>query len=212
MEKELEEAKNHFQGMFNMMVDPVVIVDSKGKFLEITDKVEEITGYKKEELLGKNFLRTKIVTAKSKRALLKSLLKRMAGVKLKPYEIEVLTKDGEKLPFEVNAAKIKYKEKPADMVVLRDITVRKKAEMDLKEAHDKLDKLNRKLEEKVKSRTKQVEKLLQQKDEYSPVSDSSQGQESRSLSWKLFSYSRLELPDADRVMHFTPFIYCFKKI
>ena len=35
--------------------------------------------------------------------------------------------------------------------------------------------------------------------EYSHVPDSSQGQESRSLSGKLFCYSRLELPDADRV-------------
>jgi len=166
VEEELKETREHFQTLFNAMVDPVVIIDSKGKFLEITDKVEEITGFKREELLGKNFLKTKIVTGKSKRTLLKSLIKRMAGTKLVPYEIEVLTKDGEKIPHEVNAAKINYMGKSADMVIFRDITDRKKAEEELKEAHKLLKMVNSELERKVKERTEKIERLLQQKDEF----------------------------------------------
>jgi len=166
LEEELKETREHFQTLFNAMVDPVVIIDSKGKFLEITDKVEEITGFKREELLGKNFLKTKIVTGKSKRTLLKSLIKRMAGTKLVPYEIEVLTKDGEKIPHEVNAAKINYMGKSADMVIFRDITDRKKAEEELKEAHKLLKMVNSELERKVKERTEKIERLLQQKDEF----------------------------------------------
>jgi PAS domain S-box-containing protein len=136
-EEKLEESRKHFQMLFDVMVDPVVIVDSKGKFLEITDKLEEITGYKKEEFLGKNFFKTKIVTAKSKAILIKNLSKRMMGMKVAPYEIEVLTKNGRKLPYEVNAAKIEYKGKPADMVVFRDVTERKKMEEALKKERDK---------------------------------------------------------------------------
>jgi len=60
----------------------------------------------------------------------------MIGSKITPYEIEVLTKDGKKLPFEINAAKIKYKGKAADMVVFRDITERKQAEEEIKRARD----------------------------------------------------------------------------
>jgi PAS domain S-box-containing protein len=56
----------------------------------------------------------------------------MAGVKLKPYEVEILTKDGEKVPYEVNASKINYKGKSADMVIFRDISERKKTEEELK--------------------------------------------------------------------------------
>jgi len=133
----LEESRKHFQTLFDIMVDPVVIVDGKGKFLEITDKIEEITGYKKEELLGKNFFKTKVVTAKSKAILIKNLSKRMMGMKVAPYEIEVLTKDGRKLPYEVNAAKIEYKGKTADMVIFRDVTGRKKAEESLRESEEK---------------------------------------------------------------------------
>ena len=46
------------------------------KILEITDKVEELTGFQKKELLGKNFLKTNIVTAKSKAILIKNLIKK----------------------------------------------------------------------------------------------------------------------------------------
>ncbi|HEC94897.1 MAG TPA: PAS domain S-box protein [Thermoplasmatales archaeon] len=133
MEEELKESKSHFQMLFNLVADPVVVVDSRGKFLEVTDKVEEITGFKKEELIGKSFLKTRIVTPKSKEVLLKNLAGRITGGEIKPYEIEVVTKDGKKIPFEVNAAKITYKGKPADMVVFRDITERKKMEEELRE-------------------------------------------------------------------------------
>jgi len=128
IEEELVESRKDFQTLFNLMPDPVVIIDSKGKFLEVNDRVEETTGFEKEELLGKNFLGTKIVTEKSKAILVKNLAKRMLGMPMTPYEIEVLTKDGRKLPFEINATKIEYDGKPADLVILRDIIQRKKAE------------------------------------------------------------------------------------
>jgi len=136
-EEELKETKNHFQTLFNSMVDPVVILDSKGKFLEVTDKVKEITGFEKDDLIGKNFLKIKLLTRKSKAISIKNLLKRMSGIKIAPYEVEVLTKDGRKLPFEINAERIDYKGKPADIVVFRDISDRKQMEHELKDSEER---------------------------------------------------------------------------
>jgi PAS domain S-box-containing protein len=131
-EEELAESRRHFQTLFNLMVDPVAIVDGKGKILELTAKVEEITGFKSEELVGKNFLRTKIATRKSKAIMIKNLTKRMMGMHVSPYEVEILAKDGRKLVYEINAARIEYKGKPADLVVFRDIAERKKMEEKLR--------------------------------------------------------------------------------
>jgi len=136
-EKELSEAKNHFQTLFNSMVDPVMILDSKGKFLELTERVKEITGWDREDLIGKNFLKTKLLTRKSKAICIKNLLKRMSGINVIPYEVEALTKDGRKLPFEINAERIEYKGKPADMVVFRDISDRKQVEEELRESEER---------------------------------------------------------------------------
>lgn len=124
----LNEKEKTFYALFNQMADPTMILDKKGTFLELTDKVKEYTGFEKSEILGKNFLRTKLLTPKSKAICIKNLGKRMAGMKVKPYEVEALTKDGKKIPFEVNAQQILYKGKKADMVVFRDISERMKAE------------------------------------------------------------------------------------
>jgi PAS domain S-box-containing protein len=125
-EAEMRESRRHFQTLFDLMADPVAIVDKKGKILEITQSAEEVTGFTKKELVGKNFLRTKIATTKAKAILIKNLAKRMMGMHMSPYEVEMLTKDGRKLPYEVNATKIEYKGKAADLVVFRDISERKK--------------------------------------------------------------------------------------
>jgi PAS domain S-box-containing protein len=131
-ERELTESRRHFQSLFNLMVDPVVIVDGKGKILEVTEKAEAITGFKREELVEKNFFKTGIASAKTKAIMMKDLVKRMMGMHVLPYEVEILTKDGRKLPYEINAAKIEYKGKPADLVVFHDVSVRKKLEEKLR--------------------------------------------------------------------------------
>lgn len=136
-EKELSESMKEFRNLFDLLPDPVVVVDRKGTFLAINRKVEEITGFKREELLGQNFLWTKIVTARSKAALMKNLAKRMMGMQLGPYEVEALTKDGEKIPAEVNAVRIEYEGRPAALVIFRELRERKKAEEALRESEER---------------------------------------------------------------------------
>ncbi|TLM99836.1 PAS domain S-box protein, partial [bacterium] len=111
---------------------PVAIVNGKGKILAVTDKVEKITGFRKEELVGKNFLRTKIASTKTKAIMMKNLVKRIMGTHIEPYEVQVLTKDGRELSYEINAERIDYKGEPADMVVFRDISQRKALEAKLR--------------------------------------------------------------------------------
>lgn len=131
-ENELLESRKHFQTLFDLMVDPVAIVDRKGKILEVTKSVEDISGFKREELVGKNFLRTKIATTKSKATMMKNLAKRMMGAHMAPYDVDILTKSGKKIPYELNAAKVEYKGKPADLVIFRDVSQRKKMEEKLR--------------------------------------------------------------------------------
>jgi PAS domain S-box-containing protein len=137
LKRELEREKEKFPTLFNLMADPVAIVDKSGKILEITERVKEITGFEKEELIGKNFLRTNIMTAKSKAILIKNLAKRIMGTPIAPYEIEIIAKDGRKGVAEVNAVKIEYEGKPAALVVFRDITERKKLQQALEESEEK---------------------------------------------------------------------------
>ena len=128
LEKPLKGFGKSTQAFFDLMPDIVVIVDAKGRTLAINHRAEELTGFKREELLGKIFLETKSLTEESKAIMKKNLARRMMGISLAPYEVEVLTKNGEKVWAEVNAAKIDYEGKPADLVILRDLTERKRME------------------------------------------------------------------------------------
>ncbi len=136
--RELKQAKEHFQTLFSVMVDPVVIVNGEGVLVEVTDRVEEVSGVTKEELLGRSFLEIETIAEESKAIIAENLVKRLKGLDVAPYEIEVLTKDGEKLPYEVNAARINYMGQTADMVIFRDIAERKNLEQKLQHAFDKL--------------------------------------------------------------------------
>jgi PAS domain S-box-containing protein len=144
---QLMRAEDKFKSLVNFIADPVVIVDHKGHILEINEKVVELTGFSKEELLGKNFLQIDLLPMKSKAIAIKSLAKRMMGIDVKSYEIEANTKSGEIIHLEVNAQKIEYEDKSADLVVFHDITERKMME-------EKLEKYAEQLEEEVKERTK----------------------------------------------------------
>ena len=144
---QLTRAEYNFRSLVNVIADPVVIVDHKGQILGINDKVVEITGFSKEELLGKNFLQIDMLSMKSKAIAIKSLAKRMMGIAVKPYEVEANKKSGEPIYLEINAQKIEYEGKSADLVVFRDITERKMM-------GEKLEKYAEQLEEKVKERTK----------------------------------------------------------
>jgi len=146
-QNQLTRAEDKFKSLVNVIADPVVIVDHIGNFLEINDKLVELTGFSKEELLGKNFMKTDIVTKKSKAILMKNLAKRMIGINVKPYEIEANTKSGGTKDFEVNAQKIEYENKSADLVIFHDITERKMME-------EKLEKYAEQLEGEVKERTR----------------------------------------------------------
>ncbi|MBU1941742.1 MAG: PAS domain S-box protein [Candidatus Thermoplasmatota archaeon] len=124
--------------VLNLLADPVVIVNRQGKLLWINNAVETITHYTKDDLIGKNFFNIKLITAKGKTLLLKNLTKRMLGKTINPYVIEVLTKEGQKLYYEINATIISYQGAQADLVVLRDVNERKLAEKKIDNQQDKL--------------------------------------------------------------------------
>jgi PAS domain S-box-containing protein len=123
--QQMMEFGEKFQAFFNLIPYPVAIINKKGEILAINDKAEEKTGFKKRELLGKNFLTTAIVTEDSRAILVRNFAKRMKGIHVAPYEVEALTKDGRKLAVEVNAARMEYKGKPADLVMFHDVSERK---------------------------------------------------------------------------------------
>lgn len=94
--RKLEEPSRSFQALFNLIPDPAVVIGAKGEILAVNDGAEKLTGLRREELVGKNFLRTEILTAESASIATKNLAKRMMGLPIPAYELEFCTGNGEK--------------------------------------------------------------------------------------------------------------------
>ncbi|PVX23106.1 MAG: hypothetical protein CW691_11595 [Candidatus Bathyarchaeum sp.] len=140
-EEELKQSKQHFRRLFEVMVDPIVIVDMAGKILEFSHSAEEILGFTGDELVGKSFLETDAATAESKDLMKKNLEKLKKGMYIAPHIIKAVTNDGKKLLYELNPARIVYKGEPAILAIFHDVTGLKNAEEKFQASEERFKRL-----------------------------------------------------------------------
>lgn len=136
-EEELKWSRRHFQRLFEVLVDPVVIVDMNGKILELSQSAEEILGFQREEFVGRHFMEIDVTTDKSKALMLKNLERMKKGKYISPYTIEVVAKDGKKLLYELTPAKLMYKTEPAILGIFHNITEQKRVEEKLRASEER---------------------------------------------------------------------------
>jgi PAS domain S-box-containing protein len=139
-EEELEQSRSQFRRLFEVIVDPLVIVDMTGKILEFSQSAEEILGFPREELVGKPFLETKVAKADTEAVMTNNLERMKKGRYITPYAIEAVTKYGKKLFYEVNPTRIVYKGEPAILAIFRNLTEQKKAEEKLQESEERFNR------------------------------------------------------------------------
>jgi len=137
MEEVLRESEAKYSTLVENSRDGIVILQG-GVMKFVNTASLEIVGYTPEELLGIDFL--KVVTPEDREMVMKRYADRMAGKEvLSIYEMALIRKDGITVPVEVNATFINYEGRPADLVVIRDITERKRAAEELRRSNQELE-------------------------------------------------------------------------
>lgn len=114
-------SEKHLKALFNLFIDPVIVVDSHGYILEIANGIEIMSGFSRDELVGRNFNKSGVVTTDSEALFAQNLIRRMSGVEFPPYQVELMSKSGEIWPFEVDAIPIDYLGNTADLVIVRKL-------------------------------------------------------------------------------------------
>lgn len=100
------------------MNDGVLFMDKKGAIIDVNETVIELSGYKKEDLLGKNIRSLAyMLSMKSMTIIIRKFLKRMADFRVSPYEVEMIKKNSEE------AINMVRRQKPA--VVIMDMLMPK---------------------------------------------------------------------------------------
>ncbi len=124
----LRQSEENFQALAENANDGILIVTGEeGWHVYANRRAVEITGYPIEELLKTRIKDLAYPDELPK--LTERYKKRLTGLEVpKPYETALVNKDGIKVPIEISPSKTTWQNQPAEMVIFRDITERKRAE------------------------------------------------------------------------------------
>ncbi|MCX6225959.1 MAG: PAS domain S-box protein [Bacteroidia bacterium] len=117
--------------------DGVYMCDLTGTFLYGNRKSENIIGYKREELIGKNFLELNLLTEEGMNKALRWLEENIKGNPTSPEEIELIRKDGQMVPVEINTGVVQLRGEKIILAFVRETAERKQAEKALQESEQK---------------------------------------------------------------------------
>jgi two-component system sensor histidine kinase/response regulator len=141
-EQALTESEEKYRSIFESANDVIVVLGRKANIIDVNDRIKDMAGYDKSELIGQDFRKlTKIMTKKSLAILAINYAKRLAGINVPPYEVDFLKNTGEVLNTEVKAAPLKINDKiVGDIAIFRDITQQKRSLQAVKESEEKFAK------------------------------------------------------------------------
>ncbi|MBM3132310.1 MAG: PAS domain S-box protein, partial [Chloroflexi bacterium] len=141
-EAALKESETKYRQLFESISDVVYSVDTEFRILSVSPSVREILGYAPEEIIGKRFTDTNLLTGEDLKLAAEDTLRVLAGEEvIRTYKF--IAKDGS---IRIGEAKgtplIREGQTIGTIAVARDITERKRAEEREKEA-EKLREIDR---------------------------------------------------------------------
>ena len=126
-EQALRQAEQKYRELFENAKDATYVHDLNGKYTSVNRAAERLTGYSREEILGKTF--SSFVAPEYAEHMRENLCKKLRQEGETTYEAEVITKDGRRIPVEVSSSLIYEDGVPvAVQGTARNIAERKRAE------------------------------------------------------------------------------------
>ena len=134
-EEELRKSEERFRKIFDNIKDAIFVETPDGRILDVNKATCDLLGYTREELLS---MRVGDVVAPDKAANLPPIIQEKT-VKGSVYvETEELLKNGRQVPVEVSNTLVEIGGEKRVIAVLRDISVRKRAERELMERTNRI--------------------------------------------------------------------------
>ena len=134
IEDVLLDSEERLKILFEYAPDAYYFSDTKGRFVDGNRAAEVLIGYEREELIGKSFLRERLLAKDQVRRAAVLLAKNALGKATGPDELVLLRKDGKRVVVEIRTFPVKIKKKRCVLGIARDITERKRSEEALKES------------------------------------------------------------------------------
>lgn len=138
-EKEKKESEEKYRNLIEKSHDTIAILQDDQIKL-VNQKAVDLTGYSREELKKLDF--RKAIAPEYREVTIDRYRRRHKGEQVPDhYELVIITKNGQRKDVEIDVALIEYKGKVASYCFVRDLTEKKKAEIELKKIKDSLDNI-----------------------------------------------------------------------
>jgi len=182
-EQDLLAQNEWLAALFHNAPDAFYLYDICGNFIDVNLKAEELSGYKKEELIGKNFLKMGLLSLNQIPKAMMLLAKNAIGQGTGPDEFILLNKERKKIPLEISAYIVEKDKQKMVLSIARDISERHKIfdmtkkyqgelEQQVQERTAMLQEINAQLEEEISERMLVEGQLREQQQQLKMVLDS----------------------------------------
>ncbi|MCU1268076.1 MAG: hypothetical protein JWM21_4394 [Acidobacteria bacterium] len=126
-EEAMREAEQKYRELFENAKDAIYVHDLNGRYTSINPAAEALSGYSREEILGRSF--AEFIAPEYLGPVHENLCRKLSDAGETSYEVEVIAKDGRRVPVEINSRLIrKNGEAVGIQGIARDITERKRAQ------------------------------------------------------------------------------------
>lgn len=114
--------------MIERAPDAVYMADLRGNFISVNAMAEEMSGYRREDWIGKSFLTTQLFSADQIPRIVKWLALLAIGRRIGPEELLLKRKDGRQIPIEIRVFPMRVGLDFFIMGIARDISKRRRLE------------------------------------------------------------------------------------
>ncbi len=136
-EEILSSSEERLKILFEYAPDAYYISNLQGILIDANKAVEDLIGYRREELIGENILALKLISTSQYANITKSITKGTLGKRSEPVELILIHKDGHKVPVEVTTFSVKIHNKVVLLGIAHDLSERKNADKALIESEEK---------------------------------------------------------------------------
>jgi len=124
------ESEERFRVLFESAPDAYFLHDADGVLIDVNRKAEEVSGYSRDELLGRSMLESPLVASGQGPSVASIIERNRRGQTTGPEELELVRKDGSPLSAEVRTHPIRLQGHTVTMAIVRDISQQKRAEQE----------------------------------------------------------------------------------
>jgi PAS domain S-box-containing protein len=137
VEEALRESEEQIKASLENAPDGVYLSDLAGTFLYGNRRTEEIIGYPREEIIGKNMMVLNLLAPEGRAKAAELLQANFRGQSTGPDELTLTRKDGTPIVVEINTSVVRRLGKPIVIGFVRDVTERAQTEERLRESERK---------------------------------------------------------------------------